>query len=96
METVAATGAGSTTALIGIIAAASVTVINLAVLGYLVARWARGLRHRRQAANNAKMNGQTNSAFRAEAGTIRSFNSLGSKFATSDVDSVSNSSTISS
>jgi len=100
VETVAATvgGAGSATAMIGIIAAAMVTVINLAVLGYLVARWARTLRSRRQNATTVgrTVQGSTNGAFRAEAGTIRSFNSLGSKFSSADSDSVSNSSTISS
>jgi len=87
--TVAAT-TSSTTNLVGIVVALALALVNVAVLGLLAARFVRRRRAQEPAA-------APSGAFRAEAGTVRSFNSLVSKFGSAvDVDSISTVSSISS
>ena len=84
------------------VVAVSLAVLNLAVLtilGVVCVRRARRRRHKtpgrpNAAASNHKQ-GQTNGGFRTEAGTLRSFNSLSSKFSPTDdadADTISTSS----
>lgn len=98
IETISATSAsnGSMTALIAV----SASVLNLVVLTVIGVVCVRRVRRKRAAKSPEKSNakqGQSNGAFRTEAGTLRSFNSLSSKFTPTDTDadSISTSSSLS-
>ena len=91
--------AGSTTSMAGLITALILSALNVTILGALFVRWIKN-RRKRNAAEAGTASGQTNSAFRSEAGTVRSFNSLMSKFSAPSLgdgdDSISTNSSISS
>merc|ERR1712038_1425856 len=92
---VIAGSATSSTNIIGIVVALALALVNVAVLGMLAARIVR--MKRRQAQQPEAPSQSTKGAFRSEAGTIRSFNSLVSKFGPAvDPDSISTVSSISS
>lgn len=87
------TAASATT--IGTIVAVVLAVFNLLVLTVLGVRYLRSRSQNQSASSDTA--GLTNSGFRSEAGTIRSFNSLASKFGpSSEGDDLSVASTISS
>ena len=77
---------------IGIALGVTITVSNLVILAFIVYRYGRGLRRKQDTKKGAT--GSNNMAFRAEAGTAKSFNSLASKFnsGVTDVETISTSS----
>jgi len=83
----------ASTNFVGIVVALALCIVNIAIIGLLAARWVRQRRRR----TNETVEEVTTGAFRAEAGTIRSFNSLVSKFGPAvDPDSISTVSSIAS
>jgi len=88
----ATSSALSTNAVVGIFIAALVSLANVGLIAFLAYHWTR-----RKRATQASAQFVSNHAFRsAETGTVRSFNSLVSKFSgQSDVDSISSCSTTS-
>ncbi len=86
-----------TASTVGIALGVIVTVTNLVILGFLVYRYGRSLRHKRKNKKTSlNEHGHTNMAFRAEAGTAKSFNSLSSKFnsGVTDMETISSSSSV--
>jgi hypothetical protein len=90
----AASGTGLST--VGTIVAVVLSVMNLALLTVLAVRFIRNRKNQQNAEGTQGLVGRSNGAFRSDAGTIRSFNSLASKFGPSEGDDVSMASTISS
>ena len=96
---VLSSAAGSTTSVSGLITAIILCALNVTILGGLFVWWIK-TRRKRSAAEASTVSGLKNSAFRTEAGTSRSFNSLVSKFSAPSLgkgdDSISTNSSISS
>ena len=95
----AATSTSSTS--LTTVVAVSAAIMNLLFLIIIGVVCVRRVRRKRAAKNNpdktSTKQGQSNGAFRADAGTLRSFHSLSSKFTPTetDVDSISTSSSLS-
>lgn len=78
--------AQASTNLVGIVVALALCIVNISIIALLGARWVR-MRRKQKEQDAAPA---PTSAFRAEAGTVRSFNSLVSKFGQMpDPDSIS-------
>ncbi len=90
---------GATSSVTTTVVAVVVSLLNLLFLLIVGVTCARRIRAKRDAKKSkaAYKQGQSNGAFRSEAGTMRSFNSLTSKFTPADIDadSISTSSSLS-
>ena len=96
---IVASTSGGTSSVTTTVVAVVVSLLNLLFLLIVGVTCARRIRAKRDAKKSKipYKQGQSNGAFRSEAGTMRSFNSLTSKFTPTDfdADSVSSLSTIS-
>lgn len=93
----ASTSASSTSP--GTLIAIVISLTNLVVLLAVAVTCMRRHKRKKREKKAAKMNGQSNGAFKSDGATIHNFNSLGSKFqpgAYSDSDTMSTRSSLSS